>query len=175
MNLSGREKATIFLSILGSETSSAILRYLPPELSDLIASSLSQLPTPTPEALGEVFGDFKSYVALPAPMRPKVSEPVQSIAPQITRKEVVEEAKETSHKDKLFSANSKKVAYLLADERPQIAAFILSLFPTMQKEEILMNISSGRDQIDELLSNIKTTALTDKVQEKLVKYFAEKI
>src|SRR3989339_603100 len=81
VKLTGKEKATIFLSILGSDTSSAILRYLPPELADIIASSINHLPTPTPEALGEVFSDFESYIALPSANknynRPKdVLEPV---------------------------------------------------------------------------------------------------
>ncbi len=174
MNLSGREKATIFLSILGSDTSSAILRYLPPELSDLIASSLSQLPTPTPEALGEVFSDFRSYIAFP-PMRGKTPENPTMPVPQILERETFEEAGEKNEKEALLSASSKKIAFLLSDERPQVAAFVLSLFPSMQKEEILMNIPSGREQIDEFLGNLKTTDLTEKIKDKLVKYFAEKI
>lgn len=174
MNLSGREKATIFLSILGSDTSSAILRYLPPELSDLIASSLSQLPTPTPEALGEVFSDFRSYIALP-PMRGKTPENPAMTIPQVMEREMFKEQGEKNEKDALLTASSKKIAFLLSDERPQIAAFVLSLFPSMQKEEILMNITSGREQIDEFLGNLKTTDLTEKIKDKLVKYFAEKI
>ena len=66
MQLSGREKATIFLSILGAETSSRVLRYLPGELADMIAKGINHLPTPTPEALGEVLNDFLSYLALPS-------------------------------------------------------------------------------------------------------------
>ena len=54
MKLSGREKATIFLSILGPETSAQVLRYLPGEVADLIASGINHLPTPSPEALGYV-------------------------------------------------------------------------------------------------------------------------
>ncbi len=170
MKLSGREKATIFLSILGSETSSAILRYLPPELADLIASSVNQLPTPTPEALGEVFSDFKSYVALPPPIRAKIEAP-----PPVKEKEVIEVKKEESPREKVLLSSSKKMAYLLSDERPELAAFMLSIFPPMQREEILMNIPSGKDQIDSILTNLKPTPLKEKLEEKLIKYFAEKV
>jgi len=173
MKLSGREKATIFLSILGSDTSSAILRYLPQDLADVIASSINNLPTPTPEALGEIFYDFKSYVALPPPMRNKIKE--ESLPVEIKKEEPVFEPHELDLKEKFFSANAKKIAFLLAEERPQIAAFILSAFPPMKKEEILMNITSGRDQIGDLLANLKPSYLHDKLQEDIINYFAEKI
>ncbi len=177
MKLSGREKATIFLSILGSDTSSAILRYLPPELSDLIASSINNLPTPTPEALGEVFTDFKSYVALPPPVRARIETPQPPItmSTSMTPNEVIEVKKDETPRERILNSSSKKIAYLLADERPQLSAFILSMFPAMQREEILMNISSGKDEIDELLTNLKPTSLKDKLEDKLIKYFAERI
>ena len=71
MPLTGREKATILLSIIGAETASRVLRYLPNELADLIAAGINHLPTPSPEVLTEVMREYQSYVALPeAPTPP---------------------------------------------------------------------------------------------------------
>lgn len=167
MKLSGREKATIFLSILGTETASAILRYLPKELADAITASINHLPTPTPEALFEVFEDFKSYVALPSSSK---SQEIPIFTPGNKNIDI-----NATPEEKLASSSPKKIAYLLADERPQIAAFMLSTFPPMQREEILMNITAGREQIDILLKNIKPSPYTKKIQEKLTDYFAEKV
>ncbi len=51
--------------MLGAETSARVLRYLPDELADLIAAGINHLPTPSPQALEQVLGEFKSYLALP--------------------------------------------------------------------------------------------------------------
>ncbi|MFA4905330.1 MAG: hypothetical protein WC645_02380 [Candidatus Margulisiibacteriota bacterium] len=149
MKLSGREKATIFLSILGPEVSAQVLRYLPGEVADLIASGINHLPTPTPEALGVVLNDFKSYLALPAPGRP-ISQIEAPPKPSLPREKM-------TPKDIILSASPKKLAFLLSEERPQVAAIIQSLFPENQK-----------------MVRAKTP-LAAKVEEKLIKYFASKL
>lgn len=158
MKLSGREKATIFLSILGPEVSAQVLRYLPGEVADLIASGINHLPTPTPEALGLVLNDFKSYLALPAPAPygtgPAPGRPLSQIEappkPGLPREKM-------TPKDIILSASPKKLAFLLSEERPQVAAIIQSLFPENQT-----------------MVRPKTPLLA-KVEEKLIKYFASKL
>ncbi|HVN66917.1 MAG TPA: hypothetical protein VMT55_00970, partial [Candidatus Sulfotelmatobacter sp.] len=78
MALTGREKATIFLSILGADVSSRVLRYLPGELADLIAAGVNHLPTPSPEALSEVMEEYRGFLALPAAPPP----PPRPVVPQ---------------------------------------------------------------------------------------------
>lgn len=167
MQLTGREKATIFLSILGTETSSRILRYLPPELADLIASSVNHLPTPTPDALGEVLSDFKSFGALP----PASPQPVDftgepGFAPaeaELSPKEIVEKA------------SPKALAFLLSDERPQIIAFVLSLISDKKKEEVLFSLGSQKDLVMDLMNGMKKSAVSPQMEENLLKYFSEKL
>ncbi|OGC06721.1 hypothetical protein A2526_06445 [candidate division WOR-1 bacterium RIFOXYD2_FULL_36_8] len=194
MKLTGKEKATIFLSILGSDTSSAILRYLPPDLADLIASSISHLPTPTPEALGEIFEDFQSYFALPSsnkkykdvkiPELSKMAQPSNNLVSNFDEEFIYgKDLKETETvpldnlppKEKLLSADAKKIANILSEEKPQVAAFVLGMFPFMKKEEILMEMTVNRDQVDELIPNLKQTPFTLDLQEKLTSYFAERV
>jgi len=174
MQLTGREKATIFLSILGTETSSRILRYLPPELGEVIASSVNHLPTPTPEALGEVLNDFKSFGALP-PMRAEwpasgpqavefTSEPGYTPATSgLSPREIIERA------------SPKALSFILSDERPQIIAFVLSLLPEKKKDEVLSSIGSQKNLVIDLISGIKKSPFSAQVEEKLLKYFSEKL
>lgn len=150
MALTGREKATIFLSILGAETSSRVLRYLPDELADLIAAGVNHLPTPSPEALSEVLGEFKSYLALPeaAPEEPVVPRPL---------------------------ASPPKFYTFLMYERPQMISFLLSLLPEVERSEVLHSLPRERGMVEEFLNTLKTNLLRPKLEEKLKAVFAGKL
>ncbi len=169
MQLTGKEKATIFLSILGTDTSSRILRYLPEELADIIASSVNHLPTPTPDALGEVLTDFRSYTALPSPSAPhpvikQVQPPPMETPPEnITPKETLERAP------------VQALAFILSEERPQMIAFVLSLLSPAKREEVLSQITAQKDIVTDLLAGIKKSPVTPKIEGKILDYFAEKL
>ena len=166
MKLSGREKATIFLSILGPDTSAQILRYLPGELADMIASGINHLPTPTPEALGSVLEDFKSYLALPAPgaAKPKMAEPKIEVP-----------IEKMSPKEVLLSAPLKRLAFVLADESPQMVAYILAFQPEERREEVLLNLPSLKEKAEAIIKDLKKSPLAAKLEEKIIKHFADKI
>ncbi|MFH1541842.1 MAG: hypothetical protein ABIE84_01985 [bacterium] len=152
MVLSGREKATIFLSILGAETSSRILRYLPDELADLIAAGINHLPSPSPEALDEVMAEFKSHLALPSNgPTPRLEQP---------------QAKQPSTPKKNYS--------FLVYERPQMVAFLMTLLADDKKQQILSTLKE-RDTIEELTGEIKTNSLSEKIAESLKKHFSERL
>lgn len=160
MPLSGREKATIFLSILGAETSSRILRYLPDELADLIASGINHLPSPSPEALSEVLGEFKSFLALPPAPGPAAPKP-QPPAP--------------AKREKPKAAAARKNYGMLLYERPQMVAFLLSLMPEEQREDVLAALPREKGLVQELLLEIKENPLTPKLAGTLREQFAEKL
>jgi flagellar motor switch protein FliG len=169
MKLSGREKATIFLSILGPETSAQILRYLPGEVADLIASGINHLPTPTPEALGAVLGDFRSYLALPAPGRKPP--PSLQAKPELPR----EALEKMPPREVLLSAPIKRLSFILAEESPQMIAYVLSYFPEDRIEEVILNLSPLKVQIEEKLREIVKSPLTPKFEERIFKHFADKL
>lgn len=151
MALTGREKATIFLSILGAETASRVLRYLPDELADLIAAGINHLPTPSPEALSEVLGEYRSYLALPeaAPAAPRVAAgPVPA---------------------------ARKAYAALMYERPQMAAFLLSLLPEGERIEALNSIPREKTLLEELLNNLRPNLLRSKLEEKMREAFTGKL
>jgi len=150
INLSGREKATIFLSLLGAETSARILRYLPDELADLIAAGINHLPTPSPEALSEVLDEFQGYLALPeAPGRS---------APQISA-----------------PRKPRKNYAILMYERPQMISFVLSNLPPDEQKEALINLPREKSLIEELMVNLKPNPITDKIAVNLKEYYKGKL
>lgn len=152
MTLTGREKATIFLSILGADSSARILRYLPDELADLIAAGINHLPSPSPEALAEVLGEFKSFLALPGaePATPRLETRQPPPPPR------------------------RNYSFLMY-ERPQLVAFLLSLLPESQRAEALNGLPREKALIEELLANLKENNLSGKLAEQIKKQFGDKI
>lgn len=164
MNITGREKATIFLSILGSDTAARILRYLPEELADVIATSINHLPTPTPDALGSVLKEFKSGLALRAPSTPPPPQIEETVVPE-----------DDSPLGRLNAAYAKRLAQLFAFERPQVAAFVLSMLNPAKKEEALMNMGQQKNEIDNLIKTIRSNKFTEGLKNQLLELFAGKL
>ncbi|MBN2058469.1 MAG: hypothetical protein JW782_06720 [Candidatus Saganbacteria bacterium] len=160
MVLSGREKATIFLSILGAETSARVLRYLPDEIADLIASGINNLPSPSPQALTEVLADFKSFMALPespesAP-RPQLEHKVRSAAPA-------------------EPPRPKRQYNVLMYERPQVAAFLVAQLPEEEREDAFKAMPREKGMVMELMNGLRRTPFSDKLALKLKEKFKEKV
>lgn len=153
MPLTGREKATIFLSLLGAETSARILRYLPDELADLIAAGINHLPTPSPAALSEVLSEFQSFLSLP--------------------ESEIEERPRLEHKPKP-SRPRRSYAFLMY-ERPQMVAYLLSLLPEEQRTDALLSLPREKVMIEELLFNLRKNSLSSRLEEDLKKNFKEKL
>lgn len=154
MPLTGREKATIFLSILGADTSARILRYLPDELADLIASGINHLPSPSPEALKEVLGEFNNFVALP-------ESKAAAALPQI--------------EEKPKPPKPKKSYGALLYERPQMVAFILSLLSEDEQENALQSLPREKGVVTDILKELKKNPLTPKLTPKIKEQFKDKI
>jgi len=148
MVLTGREKATIFLSILGADVSSRILRYLPDELADLIAAGINHLPTPSPDALSEVLGEYNGFLALPNADR----ESLPPAAPGI-----------------------KKSYGTLLYERPQMISFLLSLMPEEGRSEVLHALPREKATIEALGGSLKHNLFRARLEEKLKEHFSGKL
>jgi len=154
MPLTGREKATIFLSILGADTSARILRYLPDELADLIASGINHLPSPSPEALKEVLGEFNNFVALP-------ESKAAAAPPQLA--------------EKPKPPKPKKSYGVLLYERPQMVAFVLSLLLEDEQEDALQALPREKGVVTDILKELKKNPLTPKLATKIKEQFKDKI
>ncbi|MBN3033602.1 MAG: hypothetical protein JW873_05850 [Candidatus Saganbacteria bacterium] len=150
MALTGREKATIFLSILGADVSSRVLRYLPEEIADLIAAGINHLPTPSPQALSEVLEDYQSFLALPPGRTAEAPPPGRPAAPR-----------------RSFPA--------LIYERPQTTAFLLTLLPESERSEVLAALPREKGVIEELYAGLRTNPLRPKLEAKFRELFAGKV
>jgi len=151
MALTGREKATIFLSILGADVSSRVMRYLPEEIAEQIAAGVNHLPSPSSQALAEVLDEYQSFLALPESATPeRVAPPPRPAAPR------------------------RSYAPLMY-ERPQTAAFILSLLTDEEKAEALQSLPRERPLIEELLASLRANPLRPKLEAKFREVFAGKV
>jgi len=155
MPLSGREKATIFLSILGADTSARVLRYLPDELADLIASGINHLPSPSPDALSEVLNDFQSFVALP---------PSEAAAP-----------KQRLEQKTPQPAKPKRSYGVLMYERPQLKALLVSMMPADQREDAFMSLSRDKSRVQEIMDRLRPNPMRAKIEAKLKEKFKDKL
>ena len=150
MALTGREKATIFLSILGADVSARVLRYLPEEIADLIAAGINHLPSPSPQALSEVLDEYQSFLALPeagtpSPLPPRPAAPARRSYP------------------------------VLMYERPQTTAFLLSIMPEGDRSEVLQSMPREKPLLEELLAGLKYNPLRQKLEPKFREIFAGKV
>lgn len=163
MVLSGREKTTIFLSILGADVSSRVLRYLPDELADLIAAGINHLPTPSPDALSEILDEYQSFLAIPETASPSFLN--QEKAPPVTRVE----------NKPAPERPAKKPYTALMYERPQMAAFLILALPEEERADALNALPKEKANIEELMSGLKVNLLRAKLEENLKKVFTGKI
>lgn len=148
MVLTGREKATIFLSILGADVSARVLRYLPDELADLIAAGINHLPSPSTDALSEVLDEYQSFLALPGAAAEAL--PTHPPAP-------------------------KKSYSFLFYERPQTVAFLLSLLPDEERREALNSFPRGKAMVEELLLTLRQNPLRPKLESRLRQVFTGRL
>ncbi len=142
------------MSLLGAETSARVLRYLPDELADLIAAGINHLPTPSPDVVEEVLGEFKSFLALPQ-ARPSVPRREEAPPPP--------------------PSAPKRSYQVLLYERPQMIAYLLSLMPEERREEALHGLPRERGLVEELLADLKQNPLSPKLKAKLEEQYKDKL
>ncbi len=171
MALSGREKATILLSLLGTELSERILDGLPPDMGDSITSLITSLPNPSAEVVAEVLKEF-SDLMLPSPPVVKAIEE----AVEIKRQEApVAPVSEKSPFDILFYSQPKKIAAALSAERGAVCAFCLSLLPPVQAGEVMLHMPEKRKEIEDILRGMKKPPIAEKIVEKILPILSDRI
>lgn len=61
VELTNRDKITVFLKLLGPEVAAKVLKFLPGELARLAASGIERVPLPAPAAVQSVLEEFNRY------------------------------------------------------------------------------------------------------------------
>jgi len=153
MALSGREKAAIFLNILGTEGAKAVLRYLPADLTGHLLADLNRLPPPATAAVNQVLDEFQHFVALP-----EKSEPPPPLTEEL-----------------LFRQNVKALAKSFAEEHPQTIAFILSGLPAPITADILLLLPELRREVEERMKTLKENQISPDLKDALRKFLARRL
>ncbi|MBU0686352.1 MAG: hypothetical protein KKB81_00675 [Candidatus Margulisbacteria bacterium] len=183
--LTGREKATIFLSLLGADTSARLLRYLPEELADLVASGVNHLPKPSPKAVASILEELRSFMSLPPSTAYRPAKKVVTYAPQPEPEPAPapvpapppepEPEPPKTPAEKFQRASARKLAGILLYERPQIIAFVLKMVSPEKQIEVLSNLPGQRPLVEALLRESKENIFTDEIKDKVISSFASKL
>ncbi len=175
MPLTGRQKATILLSLLGTEISSEILKFLPEDLSDAITSGMNNLPAPSPELISSVLKEFSGFMTLP---------PGQQDMPAQNKSYVPEPEKKTkgsvpdtqrSPYDILFYSQPRKIAAALSAERGWVVAFVLSILPEIQRKEALSYMTDRKNDLERMIKSLKNPPVRDQVKEQIIKVLSGRL
>lgn len=175
MALTGKEKAMILLTILGTELASKIMEHLPQEYSDLIASGIDNLPKPSSDAIASVLNDFSSFMALEKGPIKRVIEERLSIKTAEPSQISERPASARSPLDILFYSHPKKIAIALSAERIPVVAFTLSFLPNVQAGEVLSFMSERRKEIEITMRNLKKPPIAEAVKAKILEILAARL
>lgn len=175
MVLTGRQKATILLSLLGTEISSEILKFLPEDLSDAITSGINNLPAPSPELISSVLEEFSGFMTLPSAKQPQGAgtKPYQEYQ-NVKDKSPAQETQRSPY-DILFYSQPRKIAAALSAERTWVVAFVLSIIPEVQRKEALSFMTERRTEIEKMIKSLKTTSVRDQIKESTVKILSGRL
>lgn len=176
MVLTGRQKATILLSLLGTEISSEILKFLPEDLSDAITSGMSSLPAPSPELISTVLEEFSGFMTLPSAQSAS-EEPENRYSAAVSEKPAKTSAQETQRSpyDILFYSQPRKIAAALSAERPCIVAFVLSVLPEVQRKEALSYMNERKNELERMVKSLKNTPIKEQIKENTVKILSGRL
>lgn len=184
MVLSGREKATILLSILGSESSGKVLRYLPDEIADNLAGGLDSLPTPSAETLEEVLGEFQNFVnkdKMPKnkpefpPELPKIEDDIPKIENKKEPLPPPPPPKPSTPIEILETADPVNLASAFLKERSQMIAFVLSNIKKDSCDKIIAQLPGQRDEIELWLDHMEKNKFSEIFKKSLIKHFSDKV
>ncbi len=175
MPLTGRQKATILLSLLGTEISSEILKFLPEDLSDAITSGMNNLPAPSPELISSVLEEFSGFMTLP-PAQAGASIPPRRYPASAEKPQKAPESEtQRSPYDILFYSQPRKIAAALSAERPYVVAFVLSILPEIQSKEALSYMSERKTELERMVKSLKNPVIKDQIKENVVKILSGRL
>jgi len=168
MPLSGREKATILLSILGADASQRIIEYLPDDMADLLVSGVNNLPKPSPDMLSAVITECRDVFSLPSgPRAAAIEGNVPPPRPSVPKGGKPSEV--------LSSVSGRALTSVLIRERPQTIAFVLTQLPEGRVSEVLSYLPEQRREVEYLMNNIKTNPLSEMIKDNLLEAVSKKL
>jgi flagellar motor switch protein FliG len=174
--LKGYEKAAAILSLLGDELSQKILSNLPEEMAVQIINTSEKLKTPSKDELLSAVSEFNDHMQ--TPVEAPVSEPEQNIGEQ-AEQGIAPAVKAPVNKNDPVSvienASPESLGVALSQERPEIAAYVLSHLPVEKIYDILPNLGNIRNAVETRLVSIKDVPIAKELEDKILKNISERL
>jgi len=177
MVLTGRQKATILLSLLGTEISNEILKLLPEGFSDIITSGMNSLPMPSTELVSSVLEEFSGFMTLPAASAgtPQQSQQPNPVPGQNKPQKAAAAETQRSPYDILFYSQPRKVAAALSAERSWVVAYVMSILPPVQGKEVISYMSERKSEVERMIKLLKNPPVSSQIKEKIVKILSGRL
>jgi flagellar motor switch protein FliG len=155
--LSGKQKASIFLRLLGRDASAKILNFLPKDLAQILLSQSGELSPPSREAVAEVLDEFNKFLSLPS------------------GRGALNTAKPVSALDILIQTSPSKLVKILSEERNAVLVFILSMLPVSVASDVLLLLAERRANIEDLRKIFKRVPIAEKLKEKIIQILIKRV
>ncbi len=158
--MNGIEKSAAILSLLGDELSHKILGYLPESDAISIINASENLKTPTRETLLEIVSEFNNYMSNP--------ENMPSEAATSGEGEEASALPANTPLEMITAASPENLTKALQEERPEIAAYVLSHLPVEKIYEVLQMLGDMRGAVESRLISIKDVPMAKELEEKVL-------
>jgi flagellar motor switch protein FliG len=172
--LKGYEKAAAILSLLGDELSQQILGNLPEEMAVSIIDASDKLKTPTKDELISAVSEFNGYMQAERPAAQNIEEAAEENT-EAQGTEASFPAEPTTPIERILQADPAKVATALNQERPEVAAYVLSHLPVEKIYEILTLLGDMKEPVESRLISIKDVPIAKELEDKILKNISERL
>lgn len=145
----GLRKVAIFVASLDRALADRVLKQFPPDQARRIRQAMVELEAIDPEEQQRVIEEFRRRAHARAHAASGIDLEVPAVVPSPAAAAPVAEAAASSAANPaapfrfLRDAESDKLAAILASERPQVIALVLSHLPPEQAGKVLVRLSSG--------------------------------
>jgi len=151
--IKGKEKALIFLSIIGESASARLLDSLPKDVAEKITNELNAYGEPSPSAVGLVLKELSQF-SIEYEERKSLTGDVETQA----------DMEEVDGLSMLGRKKPEDLAAILQDEKKETIGMILSYLPDRKRENFLKILSHGkRNEYRSLLESIEKVPFTDEL------------
>ncbi|MFC1559481.1 hypothetical protein ACFL4F_00070 [Candidatus Margulisiibacteriota bacterium] len=160
--LTGKERAAMLLSLLGSKHSEGVLDHLPPDVSDSIAKALTKTKKkPSTAEISEIVSEADKYAATESPSAaPAGPKGIGEASPPV---------------ELITRSSPSKLARALKGERPEFIAFILSHLPVESIYDTLSLLGDVRKEVEEKLLHMKDVPIAEVFQTQVLDIVAKRL
>jgi flagellar motor switch protein FliG len=135
--LSGKEKATILLSIIGPQKAARLLRQLPEEVSNLLAAQVASLPKPSEDIVQLMLRELSSNLIEKKDVKAIESNNIEEeIEAEAVEEENIEKDVIVNEQDEFVSIPIVKIAEVLKNEKFRIQNMVLHILEEDKSKEL---------------------------------------